>query len=70
MFALTGGVLGVVIGIIGMRFLDPIIFEMYHRPESKLSGVFEVGFVSLAVIGASGITGISAFSYFALKRRK
>ena len=70
LFPLIGGFFGVVIGIIGSLFMEPFVTRMYREPGNKFSGVFEVGIVSLAITVASGLTGLIAFSYFELKRRK
>ena len=70
LFPLIGGFLGVAIGVMGAGIVEPIVFRMYHEPGNKLSGMFEVGFVSLAIIIASGMSGLISFSYFGLKIRK
>ena len=70
LFPLIGGVLGVAIGIMGSGILEPFVFRMYHEQGNKLGGMFEVGFVSLAIIIASGMTGLISFSYFGSKIRK
>ena len=66
LFPLVGGFLGIAIGSIAWRFLEPAFFWLFVQPGDRLGGLVESG---LFVV-ASGIIGLIAFACFELKIRQ